>query len=136
MAAIQDVGLGMAAANSRALPVEQGPVGGGERLSGVPRSRWLSAASRGRDEGADRDGTGPSGSGDTLPKGSGQPEGALGRTDTVRGRSTDPHGQQRLGTTWAGSGGGPEELLRLGVEVERSTGGGGILDFCHVVDVP
>src|SRR5262249_50164794 len=119
MAAIEDVGLGMAATNSRALPVEPAPVGGGERLSGVPRSRWRFAASRGRDEGADGEGTGPIGSGDTLPKGSGKPAGALGRTDPVRGRSTDPDGQQRLGTTWAGSGGGPQELLRLGVEVER-----------------
>src|SRR5690348_14713230 len=115
MAAIQDMGLGMAAANSRALPPEPAPVGGGERHSSVPRSRGLFAASRGRDEGAEGDGTGPSRSGDTVPKGFGESGGALGRTDPVRGRSPDTHGQQRLGTTWSGSGGGPEELLRLWV---------------------
>src|SRR5262245_43642710 len=104
MAASEDVGLGMAATNSRALPVEPAPVGGGEGLSGVPRSQWRLAAGRGRNEGADRDGTGPIGSGDTVPKGSGEPAGALGRTDPVRGRSPDSDGQQRLGTTWAGSG--------------------------------
>ena len=43
--------------------------------------------------------------GDPVPKGSGKPLGALGRTDPVRGRSTDSHGQQRLGATLAGSGG-------------------------------
>ena len=39
LAAIEDVGLGMAAADSRALPVEPAPVGGGERTrrsSGKP----------------------------------------------------------------------------------------------------
>ena len=35
----------------------------------------------------------------------------------------------------AGPGGGAEELLRLGIPMERSTGGGVVLDLCHVVDV-
>ena len=52
---------------------------GGERLGGVPGSRCLPAASRGRDEDADGDGTGPSGPCDTLPKGSGKPATSIGK---------------------------------------------------------
>ena len=37
LAGVEDVGLGMAAADSRALPAERPPVGGGEGLGGVPR---------------------------------------------------------------------------------------------------
>ena len=80
-------------------------------------------------------GTGPGGSCDALPEGFGKPAGALGWADAVRGRPADPDGQQHLGTTCAGPGGGAEELLRLGFPMEWSTGGGVVLDLRHVVDV-
>ena len=135
MAAIEDMGLGMAPADSPALPVERPQVGSDERLSSVPESRWPSAESCGRDEEADGDRTSPSEAFDTLPKGSGKLARTLGGIDTIRGRFTDPDGQQRLGTMRAGSGSGAEEFLRLRVAVERPTRGGGFFDLCHVVDV-
>src|SRR5258705_12754963 len=123
----------MAAADSRALPMECPPLGGPEGCRGVRGSGWPPASSGGRDEGADGDRTGPVGSRHAVSEGIGKPERALGRADTVRGRPPDPDGQQRLGTTGARSGGGAEELLWLGFALERSVSGGVVLDLCHVV---
>ena len=69
LAGVEDVGLGMAAADSRALPAERPPVGGREGLGGVRGGGWLPAPGRGRDEDADGDRTGPGGSGDAVPEG-------------------------------------------------------------------
>src|SRR5271156_1666292 len=91
----------MVEADSRALPVEPAPVGGETKLGGVRASRWPPAPGRGRDEKANGDGTGPSGSCDTLPQGFGKFAGALGGADTVCRRSADSDGQQWLGTMWA-----------------------------------
>src|SRR5208337_3225563 len=135
LAQVQDVGLGMAAADSRALPAERQPVGGGEGLGGVRGSGRLPAAGRGRDENTDGDRTGPGGSCTNLPESSGKPAIALGRADAVRGCPADPDGQQRLRTTCARPCGGAEELLRFGFPMEWSSGGGVVLDLRHAVDV-
>ena len=79
LAGVEDVGLGMATADSRALPTQPPPVGGSEGLGGVWGGGRLPAPGRGRDEGADRDGTGPGGSGDALPEGPGEPGRRIGR---------------------------------------------------------
>src|SRR5277367_1270879 len=128
------MGLGMAAADSHALPLEPAAVGGETGLGGVQGSRWLPAPSRGPDAQANGSGTGPGGSCDTLSQGLGKFAGALGGADTVRRRSADSDGQQCLGTTWARPGVGAEELLRLGFGLERPVSGDGVLDLCHVVD--
>src|SRR5664279_4323962 len=126
------MGLGMAPADSRALPTQPPPVGGGDGLGGVWGGGRLPAPGRGRDEGAEGDGTGPGGSRDALPEDPGEPGDALGGADAVRRRPADPDGQQYLGTTCAGCGGGAEELLRLGFALEWPVGGGGVLDLRHV----
>ena len=59
LAGVEDVGLGMAAADSRALPAERPPVGGREGLGGVRGSGRLPAPGGGRDEGADGDANWP-----------------------------------------------------------------------------
>src|SRR5208282_5217105 len=90
---------------------------------------------RGRDEDAYGERTRPGRSCDALPEGFGKPAGALGWADAVCRRPAHPDGQQHLGTTCTGPGGGAEELLRLGIPMECSTGGGVVLDLRHVVDV-
>ncbi len=86
-------------------------------------------------EGADGGGTGPGGSADAVPESAGEPGSALGGADAVRGRPADPDGQQYLRATCTGSGGGAEELLRLGFALEWPVGGDGVLDLRHVGDV-
>src|SRR5690349_20830476 len=118
----------MAAADSRALPTQPSPLGGRAGLGGVWGGGLLPAPGRGRDQGADGEGTGPGGSGDAVPESAGEPGSALGGADAVRGRPADPDGQQCLRTTCTGSGGGAEELLWLGLALEWPVGGGGVLD--------
>ena len=112
---VEDMGLGMAAADSRALPVE--PSAGWRRrearrqfgkADGCLRQAVAEMKTQMETELAQADLATP------CRKVLESLQDALGRADPVRGRSADPDGQQHLGTTWAGSGGGRKNFYGSG----------------------